>query len=982
MDHSPAWLERGPPISRPRRFGIVLTWPTIHNAEYEVVQRITKAAANIGVHVDVLDNDGFRLWSNAGDGPNRKARVTRDECEFVVSLHFESPRLFDIPSYSALWNPPDFFADFGYDRVINQLVSHSDVLSCKSDISDAHGLGAYAGFGRTLPTPLVSLFHSVPGPYPAPSISEQSRLFYIGINWERISGMRGRHQDLLERLDDEDLVFIYGPDLFQGIQPWDGFKTYRGPIPFDGESVVARINEAGICLALSSRSHQTSGIMSNRLFEGLAAGAVIIANPHPFIDTYFADCVYVIDDRQSTEAQNEQIRALVLHIRSNLDEALDRARRGQDRFKASFSLEQCLQGLLEAHPARDAAITTRLCGTVVHALSVILSYTGADPAVMDRLIGDVRRQSAVQVDLVIVCDAALHDIHGGEWTASIGGAIRSVRTLAAPFYQPPSGKDGKPKRLLADGTLMQRALESIETEFFCLLQEDDHWFSDHLASLSHALASHPETEFSGSGKLIERTLDPAAQADTIGPDVSIDDERQAGPIRHLEALAFAHFEQMLELHYPHDVGRFLYRSSLIRRLPSTVFRQLDCTVNQVLNLWAFITAPPAQTNFATYVQLADVTEALPENVFERRQQSFAIRDTVRGDNRWLMLLRTLRAPHFAPQALEEERDALQIGRIYAAKADGDGAAYLRDGFSKPEAAATWIDGRTGVLEFSVDRPVPGETLSLVLGVMGRRSADGGTPQTCTVVINGIVAERLELADTLRDVRIPIAETVDLEGSVKVVLRVAHAEPVLGTDTRKVIDKRQLGMQLASFGVVKAHAPVVLGQFYDLGHDGDGLEFLSSGFCPPEAASVWIDGPLARLDIPALGGQGPLQLVMVASGRRSDVDGAEQRCTVFVNDVAMAECAVAEHETQVIVPLPPLDQAAPVRLRVRLSLQHATNPVNAQGEVVDARRLGMRLRQIGLFKVPALAEQPVQQVRTLRSAAGRIRHRLSRQVAGG
>ncbi|MDT1107470.1 glycosyltransferase family 1 protein, partial [Pseudomonas aeruginosa] len=76
---------------------------------------------------------------------------------------------------------------------------------------------------------------------------------------------KGRFHEVLTRLDAQKMIRIYGPELIQGVAPWEGFQTYSGELPFDGSSMLEAINSCGVCLALSSKAHQNSGIMSNRL---------------------------------------------------------------------------------------------------------------------------------------------------------------------------------------------------------------------------------------------------------------------------------------------------------------------------------------------------------------------------------------------------------------------------------------------------------------------------------------------------------------------------------------------------------------------------------------------------------------------------------------------------------------------------------------------------------------------------------------------
>src|SRR5207237_1386987 len=88
------------------------------------------------------------------------------------------------------------------------------------------------------------------------------KLFYAGINWERISKKAGRHGELLKILDKTGDLRIYGPKIFKGVDVWAGYKSYMCPVPFDGTSIIRLINKAGICLCLSSAAHQESELMS------------------------------------------------------------------------------------------------------------------------------------------------------------------------------------------------------------------------------------------------------------------------------------------------------------------------------------------------------------------------------------------------------------------------------------------------------------------------------------------------------------------------------------------------------------------------------------------------------------------------------------------------------------------------------------------------------------------------------------------------
>ena len=885
-------------------FAVVLTWPELPNAEYEVVQRVCRAAANIGALVWVVDNDGYPLSCNQDGISLPKRRVTREDCTFVLSLHFESPRLYDIPSYTALWNPPDFYVGFGYGRTVEQLASHIDVLSCRSEVADAQAATIYDGLGRSLSQPFPPLFHSVPRPYLEPCQNASSRLFYVGVNWERVTGERGRHHELLEQLDAEDLIAIYGPEKILGVAPWRGFATYRGSIPFDGESVVARINEAGICLALSSHSHQTSGIMSNRLFEALAAGAVVIANPHPFITKYFPDVVHVVDDRGPVAEMVNQIRNLVLQIRSDPQEARQRASLGQKRLAEGFSLEENFKNLFAVHEGRLQRFTQETVGTEQHEVSLILDATGSAFASLERLVAAIAAQSSVAIDLLVLGSRDLLQ----RLQEKASPAIRSIQIFEVELQVL---KDNKVfRRSAASGPAFARALAAVKTPYFCTMQADDDCFSDHLASLAHKLARTPESSFACSGKLEEKL------------------DKQGVARRRFNSLIFDHLEALAEAAYPRDVGRFIFRSSLIAKLPLTAFSLLDTLEHRLLKLWAFLNGPLAQTNYASYIRQLDVTTELPALFFSEEQQKETVRDTVRGRSEWLTLVSTLRQLRpTAPAATK--MSALKLGRTYAMRKEGDGLALLKEGFSVAEDTGIWIEGREATIAFDVadvDKPQRAE---IVLIAFGRMANADGAFQNCSVIVNDQVAGQIVLGPQPAEFRIPVPATTDLHAGTMVKLRLRHAEQVVD-NMGKLVDDRRLGLHLVSFAVKAAPsqaAPnLVPNHFYEVWDGGDGLPFTVEGFAPPGTELTWIHGPTATLAFTLEGNREQLDLTLIGLGRSALGELAPQPCTISLDGAVIGRVTLAEQLDRQTISLPPLYGGRPYRLTIDLRSDETPAPI--------------------------------------------------------
>lgn len=789
-------LHPGSQLRRRPRIGFVLTWPDIKNAEYEVVHRLVRSAENVGADAVIVDNDGYPLWASDRASPAGLERLSHGDVDFIISLHFESPRLYDVYSYSALWNPSEFYFLWGYGPTLSRLLSHNDLLSCESTMADVQAISGLEGMGRAPALPIPKLFHSMGGPFLEPRITPESRLFYIGINWERLGNKKGRHHDLLVQLDQRDLIHIYGPELFQGSRPWEGFRNYMGSIPFDGVSVLREINRAGICLAFSSQAHKVSGIMSNRLFEGLAAGAVIISNPHPLIERHFSDCVYVVDDTVDPDELTAQVNRIILDVRQDPKAAQERARRGQELLREYFSMDVRLRQLIDQHPVRQAAFDRALEGEERRRITVVALCPELMPGSIELLAGNITRQRGVDVDVILVMDEGL--VHGERQTidaAFKAESVRSVTILAAPLYEARQ-KIGQPlKRKEPLGPFVRRALSQAETDYVALLRTDEHWFGDHLASLARALDATPTSFSSRSGSITESN----------GPD-----NRR---VRRLDELHGGNADNMIHANNTRSAGRALYRRALLARTPLTVMDLLDGQEHNLLALHAFLNGPISQTSYASYVYLEWRESLLPLPVLPLEQQHQFVRDTASGRQEWRYLLAGLgRPPEFVysnsggePIRWEhylsptETARAIEVNELYGTRTGERGLVYLTKGFSRPEEQGTWIEGSDAELSFSLAHA--SLDFEIVLRVLGRTSTSG-RPEHITVLVNGYVLGYQRI-DGNQEVRFKVnPKLIAGASSWRVRIVLDHADPEAAPEGQAA-NSRRLGLQLQAMGVFES-----------------------------------------------------------------------------------------------------------------------------------------------------------------------------------
>lgn len=329
------------------QIAVISNWPEHPNAERENIARIKVAAGKIGVSVIIIDKNGYDLATGI--------EIENDDIDFVISLHFETPKSYDAYSYIALWNPLAFYFEWGYKKCSDHVVSHDDTLSCLSSWADDH-IQRLIYYDKTRLPPIFTLNHSVADPIFKPKLLNNPKFFYCGINWERLGNKKGRFEDILLALDKKNIIKIYGPKVVRGVKVWAGFRNYVKSIPFDGKTIISEIAKCGISLVLSSEAHYQSSLMSNRLFESLAAGAIIIADHHPFIREYFGDNVLYIKNSGTNKEITQEIMHQYHWIKKYPEKAQSMATQAQKIFLEKFELSKQLKEIVTHHSKRKAQL--------------------------------------------------------------------------------------------------------------------------------------------------------------------------------------------------------------------------------------------------------------------------------------------------------------------------------------------------------------------------------------------------------------------------------------------------------------------------------------------------------------------------------------------------------------------------------------------------------------------------------------------------
>lgn len=830
-------------------FAVINTWPGMKNAEYEVLQRIVAAGRNIGAECVVVDNNGLPLWWTENAFFERNVPISSSQVDFVLSLHFESPRVVDAYSYLTLWQPLEFYHTFGYQKSIDKVQSHDDFLSCASDTADSHARNLLVASHRALEQPFLNMFHAPAQPFLVPNITETSRLFYIGINWERLGKPKGRFHDALTWLDGRDLVDIHGPEEFLGVAPWAGFESYAGEIAFDGRSTMRAINRSGICLALSSTAHKNAGIMSNRLFEGFAGGAAVIATPNPFIDKFFKGLVYEVDDSGSETALARRIEEVVAEIRADPKGATERVIAAQEKLTTAFSLESSLQSMIDETPTRKQ-ISREMNSSFCDATVLVTHRSQSATALLQR-IEELAKQENAALDVIVFAD---HSVlmalaHSDKY---ISGAIKSLKTVGISINPISSSMDGATARKAKTGAAIANALAGIETEYFAFVSDCCHVFSDHFARLARAI-SITEGSVAAYSSVIEQTTDALGAIKRVIGDTTV-----------------SNFRDILQADQDQYDGRFLYSKKVLDAHPdfAPLFDLLDGQENLVFKIEALLTGPLATSSRFTFVNHRDPAIFLPEAAEPKAHQQQYIRDFFSNDPRWHRenarstgsAERIYAYSPGAPVRWENyhspynEVVVLVPSRNYRFGSGGEGWKYLGAGFSFPEPDGVWIEGPAAVMTFSMNASAwPEEDdYELCLLVEGRNTSLTGKQQSVALTINGALIgyQGVSHEPSWVKFRIPPYFKRGLP-TFKIELHPSHAEMAYNSEG-VVVDGRRMSIKLKEMSVEKVRVagtlPVVPGQIYSFGRNGNGISLVREGFQRADNGELYISNGLGILGL--------------------------------------------------------------------------------------------------------------------------------------
>lgn len=542
-------FRQGAPV-----IGVINPWPGDMSAESEVLARLKRAAEDNQVGYVMLDNFGHVL------DEEQKATdqyVDEESLSFVITTHYETAKVLNAFHYHTLWNPPEIPMNLDYyvQRITDQYIMNDDYLIYDSGGMSNHLQSMLLNCPRTL-TGASELTASFPISSMLPPRLEAPTMFYCGMNWEKTVNGTNRHEGLFQLLDDTGAVKFYGPEVVEawgGLKPWEGYKCYQRPIPFDGFSILKEINRCGICLVLSSDIHRRAGAATNRTYEACAAGAVIISDDNEFMLKYFGDAaLFIVYNKNNPKDTFRQIMEKYDWIVSHPDEALELAKRSQKIFMERFSLDRQLNRLIENHPKRLAQIACDLYAkdnTQKVLVTYVLNTQNAAQAepLLDQVFQNIHGQFYAAIELAIAVDHSIwNDVN-----SYCAHRCACANVVGMELF------DKKGSRRLTDGQAVRRLQTCVPHAYYINTTAEERWFFDHITSLVRCLEnSNSDIMCAYAGSAFQ-------------------DDKGYRRINFFDALHTEHLFYHTKPDRPLASGQFLFRQEAHGLLPDFLFDSID-----------------------------------------------------------------------------------------------------------------------------------------------------------------------------------------------------------------------------------------------------------------------------------------------------------------------------------------------------------------------------------------------------------------------
>ena len=349
-------------------------------------------------------------------------------------------------------------------------------------------------------------------------------------------------------------------------------------------------------LVLSSQAHKNAALMSNRLFESVAAGALVICDENPFAKKYFGDSLLYIDSRNSIDEIFADIEAHLAWAKAHPDLALAMIARAQAIFRAEFNLTKNLRDLFSGLGERQAELARHGASApsdaTVAPRAALLSQpptAAAIPVHMHLLMPDfsapvlerhLYNAACQQYDALTVTlhiDGGLPAAERARIMAQVAVQPRAIGVAVADYYRAaPRGINERCRtgQVIAD---ILAAAPHADSGAVMLVAPNETLLSNHVATLAASLERNPQAPCAASAVLHRNGAHPVH---TVGERIEfrqLSVEEPIGYARFLVRVASVPADRDRFLPYLDRKAMAVLTGGavIVQEMPSTVIIEVD-----------------------------------------------------------------------------------------------------------------------------------------------------------------------------------------------------------------------------------------------------------------------------------------------------------------------------------------------------------------------------------------------------------------------
>ncbi|HLG96332.1 MAG TPA: glycosyltransferase family A protein [Bryobacteraceae bacterium] len=412
-----------------------------------------------------------------------------EECapEFVLAAASTQPKLNAVPHYGVIHEPRNRFLT--NRRYFYNLLSYDGYLTI-SETLERFVRDVTFGTGQPKPTGFyynTCQRQQISSDLPGLINRRELRITYFGTNWDK------RRHPFFRLLSESEGVEICGPE-----HSWRHIcrQGYGGTLPFDGMSVQAKYSANGIGLCMLSDLHLSDDVVSNRLFEITSVGAIALCCDIPWIRRHFGDSVYYFDQRLTDRALERAILRLRDLIYQNPEAAIARARKARQIFEEKFAAEVMIKNAVEYHQDRCSdrqAARTTAEASYSPLISVIVRCGSRPLRYLERAVRSISQQTYGRFEVILVKHK---EIDLTPFKTCDFPRIECFQTIACIGGN--------------RSTSLWAGLNAVRGQYFCILDDDDWWFSNHFEQLFQPPPKEPLTRFMAYSGTITLHRQPVA----------------------------------------------------------------------------------------------------------------------------------------------------------------------------------------------------------------------------------------------------------------------------------------------------------------------------------------------------------------------------------------------------------------------------------------------------------------------------------------